>query len=72
MLLRRHIGDVVQMTTPTWTEGEPDNLEAAAEDAYKWLAYTQARSKKIGMTTEDWGRLDSCMEALRGFLTPND
>lgn len=51
-----------------WTDGLPDNLPAAALDALLWLQYTQARSKLLGMSAKDWGRLDDCIEALHGFL----
>ena len=54
-----------------WEDGEPANLLAAGEDAYNWLAWLQARSKAVGMSTEDWDRLDRCMYALRSFLRPN-
>lgn len=55
-----------------WTDGAPDNLPAAALDALLWLQYTQARSKLLGMSGKDWGRLDDCIEALQGFLPQPD
>lgn len=54
-----------------WEDGEPANLEAAAEGAYEWLVYLQAGSKALRMSVEDWDSLDRCMEALRGFMRPN-
>lgn len=55
-----------------WSDGEPSNLEAAAEDAYEWLSYLQSHSSELPMRTEEWDKLDRCMEALRGFMRPND
>ena len=54
-----------------WEDDAPANLEAAAEDAHKWLAYLQARSKTLTMDSLQWDKLDRCMEALRGFMRPN-
>lgn len=51
-----------------WHDGEPANLEAAAEDAYQWLAFTQSRAPLLKMSAQDWDSLDRCMEAIRGFL----
>jgi len=58
------------MTTPTWTEGEPDNLQAAAMDACEWLKHMQSRPKTFELSDINWDRLDRCIEALQGFVDP--
>lgn len=51
---------------PRWTDGQPDNLEAAATDAMEWLAWF---SNTTGFCNrENRRRLDACLGALEKFL----
>lgn len=49
---------------PKWRDGEPVNLEAAAEDADRWLAYLQG----LPMSADNIKSLADCRAALRKQL----
>ena len=54
---------------PRWDAvGMPENIYAAAADAYKWLVLMQYGSGKLGLSGKDYENLDACMVALSSFL----
>lgn len=60
---------IKQKQAPKWDSiGAPENIYAAAADAYKWLIVIQCRANDIGMSADDFSRLDACMCSLVYFL----
>jgi hypothetical protein len=52
---------------PKWTDGEPANLAAAAEDADRWLVFLQEGRTPQGREVK---ALADCRAALRKHLEP--
>lgn len=60
---------MTQKQIPRWDAvGMPENIYAAAADAYKWLVLMQYGGGKLGLSGKDFENLDACMVALSSFL----
>lgn len=56
---------------PRWLDGEPENLSAAAEDAFQWLEFLRKLITDGGLKVnhaEAGSKLSRCIIALRRFL----
>ena len=70
----RHLGQVpvylAPPSEPTWWDGAPTNLAAAAMDALEWLRYLRDRPTGLPAGSENRKRVADAAAALERFLTP--
>ena len=57
--------------TPRWSEGEPENLMAAAMDALEWLRYLRDLPAGLPRGSANSERMADAVSALERFVPPN-